>query len=173
MRVAAASLEDLPALAEVHVASWRSAYAGILPADYLANLSVERRHASWRTVLSEGKSQLLVAMEGTAVVGFVSFGRCRDAAAAQDCGELWALYVSPVAWSTGVGQALWKEARVRLNASGFRSASLWVIKENQRAIRFYCAAGFAIEADSEKEFELGGARIREVRMVADNGSEHL
>jgi ribosomal protein S18 acetylase RimI-like enzyme len=43
--------------------------------------------------------------------------------------------------------------------------SLWVLERNTRAIRFYTAAGFAIEAGSEKEFELGGLLVREVRMI--------
>ena len=51
-----------------------------------------------------------------------------------------------------------------------RSVSLWVIDRNERARRFYCAAGFNVEAESEKEFELGGAKLREVRMVMTNDS---
>ena len=49
---------------------------------------------------------------------------------------------------------------------GYRSVTLWVIRDNARAIRFYQRAGFAIEAESAKEFELGGTQITEVRLVA-------
>jgi ribosomal protein S18 acetylase RimI-like enzyme len=170
MDIAAASSDDLRAVAELHVASWQSAYAGILPAEYLANLSVEGREAMWREVLAEGKSELFVALEGSSIVGFASFGPCRDADGTPDRGEVWAIYVLPSAWSTGVGQALWHAARSRLNALGYRSVSLWVIVGNERAVRFYSAAGFAFEGGSEKEFEVGGARVREVRMVVENAS---
>ena len=43
MHVAAATLEDVRAIAEVHVASWRVAYAGIVSASYLAGLSIDQR----------------------------------------------------------------------------------------------------------------------------------
>ena len=170
MRIAAASLEDLRHVAAVHVASWQGAYRSILPTEYLANLSVEEREATWRQVLAEGRSELFVATDGTGVVGFVSFGRCRDDAAPLDRGEVWAIYVVPSAWSTGVGQSLWRAASERLWTLGFRSVSLWVIDGNERARRFYSAAGFNVEAESEKEFELGGAKLREVRMVVKNDS---
>ena len=35
--------EDAPAIARVHVASWRETYAGIVPDEFLASLKVERR----------------------------------------------------------------------------------------------------------------------------------
>jgi ribosomal protein S18 acetylase RimI-like enzyme len=166
MHITAASSDHLRDVAAVHVASWQEAYRSLLPSDYLAKLSVEKREAAWRQVLAEGRSELLVAVEGDRVVGFVSFGPCRDQAAPPDRGEVWAIYVAPRAWSTGVGQALWRAASERLKTLGFLSVSLWVIEGNERARRFYWAAGFNVEAGSEKEFELGGARLREVRMVA-------
>jgi ribosomal protein S18 acetylase RimI-like enzyme len=165
MRVAAASPEDLRDVAAVHVASWQSAYQGILPSEYLASLSVERREAAWRQILAEGRSELLVATDGDAIVGFVSFGACRDEAAPLDRGEVWAIYVAPSAWGMGVGKALWRVASERLRTQGFRSVSLWVIDGNERARLFYSTAGFNVEAGSEKEFEIGGAKVREVRMV--------
>src|SRR5687767_8378580 len=120
MVITPASPEDLGGVAAVHVESWRSAYADILPFEYLAGLSVQRREAMWREVLAEGRSELTVA------------------------------------WSTGVGRALWFAARERLIALGYSSVSLWVIAGNERAIRFYSAVGLNVEAGSEKEFDLGG-----------------
>ena len=45
MDISRASPEDAYAIAKVHVDSWREAYRTILPADYLAALSVEKRQA--------------------------------------------------------------------------------------------------------------------------------
>jgi GNAT superfamily N-acetyltransferase len=120
MRIAAVSREDLKAIAAVHVATWQTAYAGILPSEYLANLSVEHREVSWRQVLAEARSELLVAFQGSAVVAFASFGNSRDADAPGARGEVSAIYVIPSAWSTGVGRALWCAVRERLIALGCR-----------------------------------------------------
>lgn len=138
---------------------------GILADEFLAGLSVERREKSWRQVLAEAQSELLVARVDSLLVGFASFGKSRDADAPPKRGELWALYVHPDAWSTGVGRKLWDVAHNRLAAQGHSSVSLWVLERNVRAIRFYSATGFAVEPSSEKEFEIGGAVVREVRMV--------
>jgi hypothetical protein len=39
LEIRAASRDDVPALARVHIASWRAAYPHILPAEVLAALS--------------------------------------------------------------------------------------------------------------------------------------
>lgn len=165
MEVRVASADDCHAIATVHVVSWQAAYAGILDTEFLANLSIERREAMWRQNLVERASELVIGVSDGSTVGFASFGRSRDADASPDRGELWALYVHPSAWSTGAGRELWRVAHAQLRAQGFASVSLWVLKDNSRAIRFYSLAGFAIEDGSEKEFELGGKKLVEVRMV--------
>ena len=165
LQIRPASLADCRAVAELHVASWQAAYAGILDPAFLAGLSVDERETSWREALSRGESELLLSCAGDTVVGFASIGRSRDEDAPPARGEIWALYVHPRSWSVGVGLGLWHAVRDRLQAQGFTSASLWVLERNARAIRFYSSVGFMIEPGSEKDFELGGAMVREVRMV--------
>ncbi|MGZ5180367.1 MAG: N-acetyltransferase family protein [Ramlibacter sp.] len=169
MRIEPAADTDCAALARVHVASWQHAYRHLLPADYLDALSVEKREAGWREVLARGGSQLLVARAAGEVLGFASFGKCRDGDAPAGRGELWALYASPQAWSRGVGRALWGAARAQLDALGFRDTSLWVLAGNARAIRFYTAAGFVAEPGSAKDVQLGGVTLREVRYIGRQG----
>jgi len=165
MEIRPASHDDCRAVAEVHVASWQAAYAGILDPVFLAGLSIDRREESWRQVLSARESELLLGLVGPSVVGFASFGPSRDADAPSARAELWALYVDPRAWSTGAGRELWQAAHARMQSQGFSTVSLWVLERNARAIGFYTAMGFRVEAGTEKEFELGGAMVREMRMV--------
>jgi len=146
--------------------AWRVAYDGIVPSEYLAALSVDQRETMWRTAVERGTPRILVARTNASVVGWIAYGRCRDDGSGPDVGEIWAIDAAPTAWSTGVGQALWKAACRDLQEQGYRSVTLWVIRDNARAIRFYERSGFAIEADSAKEFELGGAQITELRLVA-------
>jgi ribosomal protein S18 acetylase RimI-like enzyme len=168
MRIVPASREDCRAVAELHVACWKRAYEGIVPSEYLASLSIERREGFWRQVLSEGRSELLVAWVGESLAGFVSYGASRDADATPDRGEISAIYVAPGAWSTGVGTALWQAASRRLLELDHSTISLWVIVGNERAIRFYVSAGFRAEPNSEKTIEIGGSELREVRLVFEN-----
>ena len=170
MRIEAAVFEDCHAIAEVHVTSWQQAYVGIVPNEYLAGLSISAREASWQEAIRAGTPDVLVARNESNVVGFVAYGPSRDQNALANCGEVWALYVLSSSWSAGVGRALWLAALERLRLQGIsNSITLWVLSANTRGRRFYTAAGFVPEPASEKEFSLGGATLREIRLVFQDG----
>jgi len=156
-------MEDARAVAEIHVRAWCVAYQGIIPAEFLASLSVEQREAMWRNSIKNGMPDLQVARTEGRIVGFAASGPCRDAGAAPRDGEIWAIYVEPSYWSTGVGRTLWLNARERLRSQGYERASLWVLAKNARAIRFYRAAGFVEDSSSTKEANFGDRSSKEVR----------
>jgi ribosomal protein S18 acetylase RimI-like enzyme len=165
MQIEVATAEDCRAVAEVHVQAWQHAYKGILPEPYLASLSVDAREAMWRRMVKEQPSHLLLARSAGQVLGFVAFGASRDVGASPSCAEILAFYVQPAAWSTGVGRLLWLEALRRAQEEAYESITLWVIAGNERAIRFYERAGFVVEPESRKPFELGGVTLEELRYV--------
>ena len=165
MQVTTAQREDCRALAVIHVESWQAAYASLFPAAYLASLSVADREESWISILETSASRTLVAKRDEEALGFVTFGRCRDQDAGAHKGEIWALYVAPQAWNSGVGWALWEAARVLMLHQGFTEVSLWVLAGNARGLRFYESVGFEREPDSEQFFERGGVKLAEVRLV--------
>lgn len=87
---------DAAAIARVHVDCWRTTYAGIVPHDYLANLSYGRREQMWRDVLSAQQPATFVYVAEAAdgqVVGFASGGPERSGHAVYT-GELYAIYNS-------------------------------------------------------------------------------
>jgi hypothetical protein len=53
MTVRPAVQADARSIAEVHVETWRVAYRGQVPADYLESLSVDQRESMWRAMLAE------------------------------------------------------------------------------------------------------------------------
>jgi len=165
MEVRVALAADCRAIAEAHVASWQAAYAGLLPADYLASLSIQDREQMWSEALSRRRCEVFVACSNSEVVGFVALARSRDVNAPPGRGELWALYVHPRRWNTGAGRGLWSKAREVLSTYGFSSVSVWVLEKNERALSFYTSAGFRREPGAEKHSELGGVMLTEVRMV--------
>src|SRR5712691_2679399 len=74
MQITPATLEDARQVAEIHVTTWQSAYQGILPAEYLASLSVEKHEAMWRESTVKGVPELFVAKVEGGMVGWVAFG---------------------------------------------------------------------------------------------------
>jgi GNAT superfamily N-acetyltransferase len=155
-RIRAATPEDARAIAEVHVASWRAAYRGVLPDTYLDRLSVDEREAQRRGHLGDPSSEwgTLVAEEDGRVIGFATFGPSRDEDAPPGTGEVPAIYLDPAVVGTGVGRALFAEAASGLRNAGFTRATLWVLEANERARRFYEKAGWTWDgATSRHDFD--------------------
>jgi len=140
LTVRRATADDARAIATIRVSSWRGAYTGLIPDELLDRLDVdhesERRAAGWAQHHADPRVVELLAIRDGAPVGWASVGPCRDDDGPAR-GELYALYTLPEAWSTGVGHALMIAAEDALRASGFRTASLWVLDGNSRAERFY------------------------------------
>jgi ribosomal protein S18 acetylase RimI-like enzyme len=166
MNIRPALESDALGVARVHVDTWREAYRGIVPDAYLESLSLDKRESIWRVAIADGTPELWVVDSGSEITGWAAFGPSRDIDAARSAGELEAIYVMPSSWGKGLGQSLWQVARRRLVQRGFLSATLWVLKDNLRATRFYRAAGFVEDLASEKEIVIGGRKLLEVRYLA-------
>jgi ribosomal protein S18 acetylase RimI-like enzyme len=146
--------DDAEGVARVHVETWQAAYAHALPADQLQALSVEEaadRHRRWPPTL--------VADRDGEILGFVGVGSSRDPGTD---GELFAIYVHPDHWGTGVGRALIEAGEEELRRLGHREAVLWVLDDNPRARRFYELAGWSPDGTA-REIEIFGFDVSEVR----------
>ena len=163
VQIAVATADDCRAIAEVQVRSWQFAYRDILPAAYLASLSVSERESKWCRVIENKRSHVQLAQMSRQVIGFVSYGPSRDDDAPSGCAEVYAIYVHPSFLSTGVGCQLWLAALQQVRAEDYKTITLWVIAGNDRAVRFYERAGFLAEPGSRKQFRLGGIVLDEVR----------
>jgi GNAT superfamily N-acetyltransferase len=155
-------VEDASAIARVHTRSWQVAYAHAFPEEALNAISVERRADDWARWLGAvpPRAAILVAEVNGDVAGFASVGSAREED--ESTGELYAIYVDPDRWGTGVGRALIAEAEQRLRSASFREAILWVLDDNPRARRFYEAAGWAHDGASKQDTHLD-TLVNEVR----------
>jgi len=155
---------DARAIAAIHVRSWQVAYEGIVPDAFLQSLCVENREAVWRECLQEGTLEVHVVEECDDVIGWMSVSSSRDPDAGPPTGELCAIYIAPEHWHQGAGRLLWDRAELSLRVAGFAEVTLWVLRDNCRARRFYESLGFAPEPDQQKLIELGGLGLTEVRL---------
>lgn len=160
-----AKISDAPAIARIHVETWRHAYRDIVPAAHLAGLDIAARTAKWTTSLAETPSNTIVAHVTTGEVhGWASWGKSRDADLAVS-GELYAIYVDHRRLSHGIGSHLMRWVCHDLYAHGYPTVALWVLQDNHPGMRFYTRHGFA-PTGSRKTVCLGGQELVEVRMVA-------
>lgn len=147
-------LEDARAVAEMHVRSWRDAYAGLLPQAMLDGLSVDRREEGWIKAFNEtpARRRTWLAVEEPRVLGFVTAGPSRDEEADKThVGEILGIYVDKRHWGAGLGRELMRIGLEHLRSIGMREATLWVLHNNTRAHRFYEAAGFRPDGATKDE----------------------
>lgn len=163
MKIRPALPSDARAIADLHVRTWQSTYRGIVPDAYLDALSIDKRETALRESIARGSPEMWVANADAEITGWIAFGASRDSDAKPGVGEIEAIYVSPDHWSIGTGRELWDVARARLVERDFASVTLWVLEQNERATRFYRAAGFAADTASRKEISIGGKNVWEVR----------
>ncbi|MFD9288987.1 GNAT family N-acetyltransferase [Streptomyces sp. NPDC060030] len=170
VRIRDMALVDCAAVAEIRVRGWQRAYAGLIPSAYLDAMDIAQDAERRRAHLTAGGPVNLVAEAPDATVtGWVCYGPCRDEGARPGSAELYAIYVHPDRIATGIGGALLAEVTARASADGFDETTLWVLKGNARARRFYERAGFRPDG-AEETFEAGGALVQEVRYVRALGT---
>ncbi len=132
--------EDAPAVAELHAAAWRHAYAGIIPGVTLERMIAARGPSWWRRLHGAGARALLIEFDG-AIAGYATLGRGRAGARADRVGEIYELYLRPDYQGIGLGRRLFTEARARLADHGLTGLSIWALAENTVGRRFYVAMG--------------------------------
>ncbi|WP_454859175.1 N-acetyltransferase family protein [Promicromonospora soli] len=155
-----ATTTDAEAIARVDIASWRGAYSEILPDSYLSSLDVDERAGLWRTAVTARATNVLLAEDEGGPVGFTSIGPSRDEDAEPGDREIYAIYLHPRAWGTGVARDLMRTVLDSL-APG-TVVSLWILEGNERAQHFYRRHGFQHDG-TERIDEIGGRPLKQLR----------
>lgn len=150
-----ATAKDAYAIAEVHIASWKTTYRDIFPPEMLAELSVESRAALWEESLSKpsGIDFLFVAENASGeVIGFAGGGRAHEAIKGYE-GELRVMYILETYHGLGIGRRLFDHIIARLVDTGIDSMFAWALKDNPNR-KFYEKLGG--EAIGDRLYERGG-----------------
>jgi GNAT superfamily N-acetyltransferase len=123
---------DAAGIAQVHVASWRTTYPGMVPDRYLLDLSVPIYTERWKSLLTDwsGVRGSFVASEPPlGVIGFASCGTQRTRIEGYG-GEFYALYLYDHAQGRGIGRQLMATMAGELLRFGMNSAVVWVLRDN-------------------------------------------
>lgn len=161
IQIRKAELDDAAGIATVHVASWRETYRGIVPDDFLDNLSIQRRTDGWVNSLSDPSNlyhRTFVAEVDGQIAGFSNYGFPQEKNEEFD-GELYAIYLLKSAQGRGIGKMLFVEAARGLLELGSSSMLVWVLKDNPTRGFYEHLGGVYVR---EKPIEIGGAGLAEV-----------
>ncbi len=163
------TVHDLDRVAEIRTLGWQSGYRGILPDDQLDALDITAEAERWRRFIrhfEEKREHLEVAERDGTIAGYVLIGPFRGDDATPGFGEVFALYVDPSAWGSGVATTLLGRATDLLRARGDHRAGLWTFEANARARRFYEREGWTFDGTRETE-TYGSVQAAHIRYVID------
>ncbi len=164
IQVRNAQINDAQGLAQVHVATWRETYTGLMPERFFDASALEARQHMWSSILELDPvpGTVVVADKAGEIVGFAFAASSKhpDALkgieAARDV-HLFSLYLMASEHGRVVGHALLTAA------IGDQPAQLWVASTNDRARRFYERHGFQEDGHSVQDPDIAG--LIELRMV--------
>jgi GNAT superfamily N-acetyltransferase len=158
MQIRQATPKDGVDVARIQVETWRSAYSGIISAQHLNGLSIQKSAEYWEAAISKAEADkfLLVIESEGAPRGFLAGGPIR-APIGEYTGEVFALYIEERYQKRSMGKAIFAAGLEKLRQLGMSSVAVWVLKDNP-SFRFYEKMGGILLG--EKELRIGeGAYI--------------
>ena len=126
---------DVEAMSQIYVQTWRDTYLGMLPYDYLFEMSAPHHGQAFIKKLDNKQLISFVAEDSDRVLGFITGGLERNG---DDIyrGEIYTLYVLKNFQRRGIGKNLVASLATQFNRSGIYSILVRVLKLNPYR-RFY------------------------------------
>lgn len=158
MLIRRAKTGDEKNIAGVIVNTWKYAYIGIVPDDFLMSLTTDKHEQLLKEHIKEQKETIiLLENDDGKIIGMVSGGK--DRSGAFDC-EIVAIYILPEYQKKGYGKQLFKYIIEDHKNNNCRSMIVWTFKENKDQ-KFYEKLGGTIQKTSihvigDKEIPLVG-----------------
>ncbi|MPM07239.1 hypothetical protein SDC9_53545 [bioreactor metagenome] len=158
-----ASLEDTPAIARIINASWRAAYAGIVPQEVLNALSDEKKQSQLAAGLERYSEMRYYLLEADGVpIGAACLHPAREEDL-PEAGEFSFFYLLPAYWRSGCGTLLLAHVEREAKTRKYTILCCWTLEENARAIAFYEKNGF--RRDGARQQVTIGKSLEVIRFV--------
>lgn len=145
-------ITDASDLAKIHVETWRKAYKGIVPNSVLSKMSYENRLTYFNQAVNHEKNVVYETEQG--ILGFMTYGECRDMDLNMSYGEIWGIYVHPDFWGQSIGTSLMQWAITYFKDNKKQAVVLWVLEDNTNACMFYERLKF-VKDGQKKVINLG------------------
>lgn len=149
--------DDRTAISKVYEDSWKYAYKGIVPQDYLDDIP----KGQWASHIEQADRKSLVMVQDEMIIGTSGFGKSRMEEM-NGFGEIISLYFLPEYMGKGYGRLLLQATVSELKKMGFDKVFLWVLEENQSARNFYEKCGF-VQTERCLYCDIGGRELKEVQ----------
>ncbi|TCP50155.1 L-amino acid N-acyltransferase YncA [Tamaricihabitans halophyticus] len=173
--VRTASPADAGSVADIHLRTWQTAYAALLPEQVLAELDIEQTRSAWLDAIEHPASTVFLATEGGTAVGFCVAGPSPEADAANADGSLpedsahtgliSSLLVEPRWGRRGHGGRLLAAAAEALRERGARRGITWIPEADEASLGLYRdRAGWQPDG-TVRTLDAAGQPLREIRVA--------
>lgn len=173
-----ASPDDAAEIARIQRDTWRTAYRDIVGAEAIAALEETGTELRWTEAIKHPDTDVFVATEGGATVGFTVSGQAPEDELADPDGGLpedaahtgliGTVLVEPRWGRRGHGGRLLAAAARALRSRGARRAITWVSESDSATLSFYRSVGWDPDG-TVRTLDTGAARIREMRLAGGLG----
>jgi ribosomal protein S18 acetylase RimI-like enzyme len=140
---------DVTAIAALHAKSWRENYEGSMSDEYLINIAPHERLEVWQSRFETPLPNrwTLLAEENNQLIGFICMETAEDA---QWGALLDNIHVNSSSQGRGIGRKLMQKGADYLRQqSPITGFYLWVLSDNEAAIKFYQRMGGRQEGEAE------------------------
>lgn len=151
--------DDRMAISKIYEESWKYAYKGVIPQEYLDSIP----EGCWVANLDIIGRETLVCIDNEKMVGTCSYSKSRSEQL-HGWGEVISIYLLPDYIGKGYGKTLMESAILELKKQGYEDVFLWCLEKNIRARHFYEHFGFTL-SDDFLDDNIGGENLREVRYI--------
>lgn len=151
-------MADKECIAKVHVDSWRTTYEGIIPDDFLANLSYEQFSAIWKKNLKRADKFIIVVENAKGeIVGFAD-SRKSEWNTEENAVELTSIYLLEIYQGKGLGKLLLKELFTHYKEQGYTKVFVEVLEDNKTR---YFYEYYGAEFVKTVQIKIGGKALNE------------
>ncbi|WP_010093867.1 GNAT family N-acetyltransferase [Ornithinibacillus scapharcae] len=131
MQIRRAEISDAPGIAIVHVDSWRTTYKGIIPDEFLNNLSYEQRTELWKDNIAREDNYVLIAENNEGqIIGFADAWK-RESNIVEKSGDLTSIYLLEEYQGQGIGKLLLRELFFHFKQLDYEKVFVEVLEENK------------------------------------------
>lgn len=162
--IRSAIIDDAPRIAEIKVCGWRYAYRDIL-SDYelFAKRQIVQTIEHIENKIMNG-STIIINEEDEIIKGFAWYG-IADESEKRNAIEIYSIYVQPEFTRKNIGTELLRAVEYEANNKQKELVLLWVLKKNDKGIRFYEKNGYKEDGMIKLILEWKEMQIRMIKNV--------
>lgn len=152
MNIRQGNRDDIKEISKIYIDTWKSTYSGLVPDNFLNELSYEEGENKWVNFLSNQLHQSFIYVATNDSEEIIGFAAARIINDKEFKGELYALYLLPKAQGLGAGRSLISTTAEHFIKEGIFSMMVWVMKNNKSGSGFYKRLGGKYYTHRDSQF---------------------